>query len=84
VTQPVEDEDEPVMDDPITDEPIMGEIVENPPAFAPQPEISSQRPVDNSSPWFGYIGVGIALVAMLIGLAGVVAAVIYFISWTQG
>jgi hypothetical protein len=83
VTQPVEDQNEPVMDDPIMDEPIMGEIVEDPPAFVP-PETSSQRPLDNSSPWFGYIGIGIALVSMLLGLVGVVAAVIYFISWTQG
>jgi hypothetical protein len=31
--------------------------------------------------WFGYIGVGIALVAMLIGIAGMVLGVMYVVAW---
>lgn len=31
------------------------------------------------APWFGFIGLGIALVAMLLGIAGVVWAVWYFL-----
>ena len=30
-----------------------------------------------SNPWFGYIGLGIALLSMVIGLIGVVAAVFF-------
>ena len=32
-----------------------------------------------SAPWFGYIGLGITLVAMAVGLAAVVIAVLYFL-----
>jgi hypothetical protein len=34
-----------------------------------------------SPSWFGYIGVGIALASMLLGIAGIVLAVRYFIGW---
>jgi hypothetical protein len=33
--------------------------------------------------WFGYIGVGIAMVAMLLGIAGMVFAVMYLVKWAQ-
>ena len=36
-----------------------------------------------SNPWFGYIGLGIILVSMVVGLIGVVLAVFFFIRWTQ-
>ena len=48
---------------------------------------SADAPIDvesNSNPWFGYIGLGIAMVSMVIGLAGIVAAVFFFFRWTQG
>jgi protein-S-isoprenylcysteine O-methyltransferase Ste14 len=31
--------------------------------------------------WFGYIGVGIAIVAMLIGIAGMVLGARYLVAW---
>jgi len=34
------------------------------------------------APWFGYIGVGIALAAMLLGIAGMAMAVMYLWRWT--
>jgi hypothetical protein len=33
------------------------------------------------APWFGYIGVGIAIVAMLIGIAGMALGVLYVWRW---
>lgn len=33
--------------------------------------------------WFGYIGLGIALASLLIGVAGMVLAVFWFIGWTR-
>lgn len=36
-----------------------------------------------SNPWFGYIGLGIIIVSMVVGLVGVVVAVFFFIRWTQ-
>jgi hypothetical protein len=32
-------------------------------------------------PWFGYIGVGIAITAMLIGVAGMIVCVLYAWRW---
>jgi hypothetical protein len=34
-----------------------------------------------SPSWFGYIGVGIAVVAMLLGVAAMVGSVMYFVKW---
>lgn len=31
--------------------------------------------------WFGYIGVGIAVAAMLLGIAAMVGGVMYFVRW---
>lgn len=45
---------------------------------APAPGALSDGPS-----WFGFIGLGIALVSLLIGIAGVVVAVIWFIGWTH-
>jgi hypothetical protein len=33
------------------------------------------------APWFGYIGVGIAIVAMLIGIAGMALGILYAWRW---
>ena len=38
---------------------------------------------DASASWFGYIGAGIVIFSMIIGLVGVVVAVLLFIRWTQ-
>jgi hypothetical protein len=42
----------------------------------------SQR-APEGAPWFGYIGLGIALVSMLLGIAAIVFAVFWFIGWTR-
>ncbi|HSZ54832.1 MAG TPA: hypothetical protein VK797_04180 [Tepidisphaeraceae bacterium] len=82
MTQPVEPEpeDEEIIDATIV-EASDAETLEFQSPAAPA---ESADPRDTSSPWFGYIGIGIALVAMLIGLAGVVVAIFVFIGWTQG
>lgn len=50
-------------------------------------EYQTPSPANQSAPegtpWFGYIGVGIALVSMLLGIAAVVFAVFWFIGWTR-
>lgn len=43
----------------------------------------ASRPAPEGAPWFGYIGLGIALVSMLLGVAAVVFAVFWFIGWTR-
>ena len=80
MTQPIEPEDEEIIDATVV-EAADAETIDYQSPAAPA-ESDAKR--DNTSPWFGYIGIGIALVAMVIGLIGVVAAVIYFIGWTQG
>ena len=74
MTQPVEPDD--VQD--IIDAPDSGRLDYQSPAPPTEPS------ADTSAPWFGYIGLGIAIVAMLLGLASVVVAVLVFIGWTQG
>jgi hypothetical protein len=54
----------------------------------PQPlEYRSPLPQASAPPdpptWFGYIGLGIAIFSLLIGVAGMVFAVIWFIGWTR-
>lgn len=44
---------------------------------------TTDAPAPQGAPWFGYIGLGIALVSLLIGIAGVVFAVFWFIGWTR-
>ena len=34
--------------------------------------------------WFGYIGIGIALAAMLLGIVGMVVAAVYLVNWLRG
>jgi hypothetical protein len=85
VTQPFdpeEPEEQPVIEEIEQEEAQAGTIIEQPAALPASPDPQAQ--IDDSAPWFGYIGMGIALVAMLLGLAGVVAAVLLFIGWTQG
>jgi hypothetical protein len=82
VTQPLEPEDEEIIDATIV-EAADADTIEYQSA-APFAPADGEGDRDNTSPWFGYIGLGIALVAMLIGLAGVVAAIFLFIGWTQG
>lgn len=41
-------------------------------------------PRDEPAPWFGYIGMGIAITAMLVGFAGMVLFILYFLGWSQG
>ena len=79
MTQPIEPEDQEIIDATIV-EAADAETIEYRSPASP-PESDAKR--DSNSPWFGFIGLGIALVAMLIGLIGVVAGVIYFIGWTQ-
>lgn len=80
MTQPIQPEDDEIIDATIVEAADADTLEYRSP---PAPAESDARH-DNSAPWFGYIGFGIALIAMLIGLVGVVAAVFYFISWTQG
>jgi len=47
----------------------------------PDPKSS---PAAGPAPLFGYIGVGIAIAAMLVGLAGMIFGVIWFIGWMNG
>ena len=47
---------------------------------APPPQTSAPS---GPAPWFGYIGFGIAIVSMFIGIAGMVYAIIWFIGWTR-
>lgn len=42
---------------------------------AEDPDIAAPAPL------FGYIGVGIAMVAMLLGVAGMIIGVVWFIGW---
>lgn len=57
---------------------------ESPPQPAGQPHFKGdllhpewgERP-----PWFGYIGVGIAITAMLVGIAGMAGFVLYVWRW---
>ena len=45
-------------------------------------EETSPTPADASSrPWFGYIGFGIVLTAMLLGIVAMVGGVVYLIRW---
>lgn len=57
------------------------------PAEAQPLEYRSPGPhssVPSDSPtWFGYIGLGIALFSLLIGVAGIVFAIVWFIGWTR-
>ena len=46
---------------------------------APAPD----RPAPQATPWFGYIGLGIALVSMLLGIAAVIFAIFWFVGWTR-
>ena len=77
MTQPVEPEDEEIIDATIV------EAADAEPLDYRTAAPASEDQRDNTSPWFGYIGIGIALVAMLLGMAGVIAVVVYFIGWTQ-
>ena len=38
---------------------------------------------EDATPWFGYIGIGIAIAAMLVGFIGMVLFILYFIGWSQ-
>ena len=57
-------------------------VPQAPPAEVIEAAAALSRPRE-PAPWFGYIGLAIAVVSMLIGLAGLVVGVIYFIGWTR-
>jgi len=65
-------------DDNPLQEPDAAPIDYRTPASQPAP------PREESAPWFGYIGMGIAIAAMLIGFAGMVLFILYFLGWSQG
>jgi hypothetical protein len=80
---PEEPDEQPVIEEIDEETAEAGTIIQQPAPRQPAPDLLPQTQTDTSTPWFGYIGIGIALVAMVLGLVGVVAGVVLFISWTQ-
>jgi hypothetical protein len=44
------------------------------------PQIDRVAAREDPTPWFGYIGIGIAIAAMLIGFAGMLLFALYFLN----
>ncbi|HEY8748930.1 MAG TPA: hypothetical protein VIM11_13195 [Tepidisphaeraceae bacterium] len=44
------------------------------------PETRAAATTEDPTPWFGYIGIGIAIAAMLVGFAGMLLFALYFLN----
>lgn len=53
-----------------------------PPLEYRSPAPQSSAPSDSPT-WFGYIGLAIAMFSLLIGVLGMIFAIVWFIGWTR-